>query len=1317
MNTHSPTSVESDTIVVDGGIDLTTSISSATSISSEADVFESQEAYSPLPVARDSQIHGTVNRGLLEARTSTTEHHLSPSERSNAQDVIQPSVCPLIEGEELEITSTHDGSSEEEASGRRTLPGKSSLGESSGEGSFEEVCLQEASSPQIISNTTTYDRAKGLSVMVAEEENESCPNRGYQKLECVLVPPLLVPKSQYIGWKHHLPVSDERAALSRIFETKAEKEDRSLTFHDILLEHFVIYRPGTRTYYPWQVVTLDNIVSNREGCKYLLDGVLKYGGVAERVQAVEIDIEAISIDGFEDIEIHSVQNMVYLQTVVCARSRYQALECWYRLGEPSEQYRELYKRFLWVANLAKHVVDFLNWKYCSSDGSSMVQLKDFRHDFLAKLMEWHDRDVQFQEWMGLYGKSDFRVPMNRHREFVFNRAFNLGRHYLKHDLWSELMVRSVRSLADKKRPPEDTLVTPYVKHCCKSMPWSYALRSERMSELVERDHEQRATAMAFPLPTTRRRFSGMAGKIPKSAAVLEIASESISFGAVEAEVALGAFAIVRTTPFTGKKHDQSFSYVFIQGVDRIHRKPELNVIFVYPPSETICLDGYYPRGDELFLSDCCNCSVDTVPILLTDIVRLVGVSVGDEVDDSQEFFIRQKYIYAEDAICRLTESDFQCPCRRPTSSIDKDEEPCTEQNEPLSGLGLFAGCGNFDFGLEASGAIRFKAAVEIDEPALKTYAAQHPQGLDSLVLDSVNPCLSQIFRGAADLPGIGSVHFISAGSPCKGFSRVNSRRSDDKGMRNCSLVASTLSYIETFLPSYAVLENVGAMGSGAGNSGNQVIACLVGLGYQVRKMKLNSRYYKSAQNRDRLFIMGAAPNVPLPKEPPPSCTEATGLAKASSVSEGLPFMDNDDLICVSHPDHIPGAKQTPIFRELIRRVPRFPKSMNFLKSVDEKCQGEEQLDWFRSRKGLCEAEDHMAFTRLDPDSFIPTITTSARPSCKFGGGRIIHWEQHRTLTLLEARRAQGFPDEEVIIGDLPQQWAQVGNAVNRQVAMALGKAIADSWFSKKSSTDPENVVAIPVRRNVGLQNNAAQGIRSPSMGQEHRAADDALRSQITTTRLADRIHKETEVLADKDHDSLGHNVGEYVDIGDTFEVDNEANMTTVQMAQKTDELSATVKLRSQKVEGDAARWFNNNKMDEDEAEFVKEIFRPQRHGHTPLEATGGLQTGSRDQGSNMSFSQIQRREIATIERSPNGETKKPIRMIAERSIEFRTKTPSALGEGIEYISAEIPIDLETEVLVSKRRREKSSEDDDDDDDDDDIIKRWVGKRVRSRLND
>jgi hypothetical protein len=48
--------------------------------------------------------------------------------------------------------------------------------------------------------------------------------------------------------------------------------------------------------------------------------------------------------------------------------------------------------------------------------------------------------------------------------------------------------------------------------------------------------------------------------------------------------------------------------------------------------------------------------------------------------------------------------------------------------------------------------------------------------------------------------------------------------------------------------------------------------------------------------------------------------------------------------------------------------------------------------------------------------------------------------------LLEVRRAQGFLDDEVILGKPAQQWHIVGNSVARQVALALGMAVREAWF-------------------------------------------------------------------------------------------------------------------------------------------------------------------------------------------------------------------------------------------------------------------------------
>jgi DNA-cytosine methyltransferase len=903
------------------------------------------------------------------------------------------------------------------------------------------------SNPEIEDLKPTKRSLRSSANALAKEEEVSpephCYNRTrsrrrFQKAECVSVPPLLVPKSKYANWTHSLPVCDERSALSNILDRTTEMT--SPDFHNILLEDFVIYRDDLRTHYPGQMVTLDNIVSLREGCKYLLNGVLRCGDLVRYVQAVEIDIDAISIDGFEDTDVHSVHDMVYLQTTIAARRRHKARRCWYQLGEPAAEYRELYEKFLWVADLAKHVIDYLYERF-RLDGSR-VPLRDFRSEFLKFLVELHGGNERFQKWRELFkNKTDFRVPINRHREFIFGRAYNLGGHYLRHDLWSDMMLRPASALPDD-RGPEDTVVTPFVKSCCELMPWAYVLKSESISAAVQEARQRRAAAMGFSLFSAR--ISGMKGNVAKSAALLERAAHLPPPANIRAEDALRKFAIVRLR----KPTKTAISYIYIQKVEYRHGRAELKVLHVCLPSETICADGYYPHGDELFLSADCNCS-SVPPIRTTDIIQVIPVTFGDHPQAGAELFIQQRYVHSEAILSRLKESDLSCHCHRPAAFPPKDVVDGNQRapRKPLSGLSLFTGCGNFDLGLEASGAVDVVAAVEIKETPLKTYAANRSRGLEGLVLNSVNCCLSDVFKGIGDLPDPTSIDIVISGNPCKGFSLINRLRSDDRGMRNCSLVASAISYIETYLPLYAILENVEAMDNGDGNSCNQLIACLAGLGYQVRKMVLDSRDFGSSQRRRRLFVVAAAPRVLLPERPEPVCKSLGSFSTAATASNGLPPMDNDGLICLSHPDHIAGAKQTPMFRELMRRVPRFPKKMGFLSSIKAGCQGEAQLEWFKSRGSLNRVKNHVAFTRIDPSHYIPTITTTPNPCCSRGGGRIIHWDQHRTLTFLEVRRGQGIPDEEVIVGDLQQQWAQVGNAVNRQVATALGKSIAQSWLS------------------------------------------------------------------------------------------------------------------------------------------------------------------------------------------------------------------------------------------------------------------------------
>ena len=58
------------------------------------------------------------------------------------------------------------------------------------------------------------------------------------------------------------------------------------------------------------------------------------------------------------------------------------------------------------------------------------------------------------------------------------------------------------------------------------------------------------------------------------------------------------------------------------------------------------------------------------------------------------------------------------------------------------------------------------------------------------------------------------------------------------------------------------------------------------------------------------------------------------------------------------------------------------------------------------------------------------------------------------ITVMEARRAQGFPDHEVLVGSAPDKWKVIGNSVPRTVSLALGLSLRNAWLKSSSGDDP-----------------------------------------------------------------------------------------------------------------------------------------------------------------------------------------------------------------------------------------------------------------------
>lgn len=437
---------------------------------------------------------------------------------------------------------------------------------------------------------------------------------------------------------------------------------------------------------------------------------------------------------------------------------------------------------------------------------------------------------------------------------------------------------------------------------------------------------------------------------------------------------------------------------------------------------------------------------------------------------------------------------------RQAQSIDELDLP------RMNGLDLFCGGGNFGRGLEEAGFIDIRWAVDINERAMRTYMANtRPEIELTPYVGSIDEFNRQAMKGDFDakVPPIGAVDFISGGSPCQGFSILTNDKATDAQRKNQSMVAAFVTTVDVYRPKFGILENVpGIIETRARQSNDvcsQMICALVGMGYQLRMFYLDASSCGASQKRGRIFVTFAAPGYMLPDAPThshsfPPGTKTRGygclptgenmafrdvggiypfrFVSSEEACKGLPAIQDGKVdICISFPDHRLAMSMTEVNRSRISRIPTKPYGMDFSKAfygykhrgtassaditvapVIPRCDGHifhEELgsDNDETRQDelpLVARKSSNSWGRLYPDRLMETIVTTCSPH-DAKHGRTLHWNEMRPISVMEARRAQGFRDEEVLLGDPRDQYKIVGNSVARQVAVALGVTFADAY--------------------------------------------------------------------------------------------------------------------------------------------------------------------------------------------------------------------------------------------------------------------------------
>ncbi|KAF5588212.1 DNA (cytosine-5-)-methyltransferase [Fusarium pseudocircinatum] len=486
----------------------------------------------------------------------------------------------------------------------------------------------------------------------------------------------------------------------------------------------------------------------------------------------------------------------------------------------------------------------------------------------------------------------------------------------------------------------------------------------------------------------------------------------------------------------------------------------------------------------------------------------------------------------------------------PPSSIQQGYDP--SQSIPrLRGLDLFCGGGNFGRGLEDGGAIEMRWANDFDAKAIHTYMANTAGPSEvSPFLGSIDDLQRLAIEGkfSDNVPPIGDVDFISGGSPCPGFSRLTNDKTTAAQRKNQSLVAAFASCVDLYRPRYGLLENVPGIVQKTANRDqdvfSQLICAIVGLGYQAHFFFLDASACGAPQRRSRVFLAFAAPGHRLPHAPyqthaHPQNTSRLSLGilptgepmaerampaatpfdfvSASASTAGLPpIYDSKPDICVPYPDHRVSVGITPLMRSRIHLIPTQPWGMNFahawygrgLKKAGSGVMTPSERLAFpeRTDKGLGRGNpSSQSYGRQRPDHLFVTVVKTQGPS-DAKNGRTLHWHEPRVLTVMEARRAQGFRDEEVLLGIPSDQYQIVGNSVAREVAVSLGAVFCEAWMQSLADEHHTSTAAVSsvVPARIGIEVSPITNIRrleSESASVENTSQSRKSRSESRVNRV------------------------------------------------------------------------------------------------------------------------------------------------------------------------------------------------------------------------
>jgi DNA (cytosine-5)-methyltransferase 1 len=383
----------------------------------------------------------------------------------------------------------------------------------------------------------------------------------------------------------------------------------------------------------------------------------------------------------------------------------------------------------------------------------------------------------------------------------------------------------------------------------------------------------------------------------------------------------------------------------------------------------------------------------------------------------------------------------------------------------LTVISLFSGAMGLDLGLERAGRFKILACVEREHAFCDTIRLNRDRGrLTNRELRVYEADITSLDpQRIMDEVGLqrGDLDLLCGGPPCQSFSTAGKRGTvqDVRG----TLLWQFLRFVEAMQPKFFLMENVRGLLSAAirhrpikqrpehggepyqpdEQPGSVVrrfaadLGAIAGTPYRMDCFEVNAVNYGAPQLRERALFIGnrynAIVNFPDPTHGPGDNlpTEQNTLFEMGPVKNLQPWRTLGDAIGHVRDEH-------PVVMDFSERKKKYlamvPPGSNW-RSLPQEVQRESMgLVWHAKggRSGW--------WRRLSFDLPCPTLVTMPNHA----GTSLCHPTELRALSLKEYELIQEFPAQWELCGTIPQQYAQVGNAVPVRLGEIAGQVIAET---------------------------------------------------------------------------------------------------------------------------------------------------------------------------------------------------------------------------------------------------------------------------------